>query len=337
MDARRLSHFIEIVDKGSISAAARSLRLSQPAVTRSLRTLEEEIGVKLVMRSSDGVTMTEFGRSLYAHARAVTAEIEHAYAEIRRLNGTGKVYVKIGVLPSVSSNLVARAIAALTRKEPDLCIHVTEGVHYELMSAIRRREYDFVVAMADRFEPESALRCRILLRDQLRIVARVGHPLMGVEDVSCADLVHYSWVHPVVGAAHRPILSQLFKGAGIEPPQAQVECASVQFAKMMMIHSDALGLMPDHAIEPELRSRSLCCLPIISEHLQRTIGIYFGTHRPLTPSARTVMREIERVCSGLPQPTWNPRAPQRLPSPERAERPEGPWSSFGPDLSLAGE
>jgi DNA-binding transcriptional LysR family regulator len=299
VDTRKLLHFTETVDQGSITKAARALRVSQPALTKSLRLLENELNVKLLVRTSAGVTMTEFGRSLYAHARAVAAEIEHARAEIRQLSGIGKAFLKIGVLPSVSSTLFARAIAKFAATMPDLSIHVHEGVHYELMSAIRRREYDFVIAMADRFEPDPdpALRYRIILRDQLRIVARVGHPLDGQETVTCADLIKFPWVHPVVGTAHRPILSQLFKESGIQPPHAQMECASVQFAKTVMTASDALGLMPAHTMEPEMRAGTLCCLPIVSEHLQRSVGIYYSIHRPPTPAARSVMREVERICS----------------------------------------
>jgi DNA-binding transcriptional LysR family regulator len=307
VDTRRLGHFTEVVDQGSISKAAQNLKISQPALTKSLRLLEDELNVKLLVRSNSGVTTTEYGRSLYAHARAVAAEIEHAHAEIKRLNGTGKVTLKIGVLPSISSNLFALAIANLTNAAPDVSIHVNEGVHYELMAAIRRREYDFVIAMADGFEPDPALRYRIILRDQLRIIARAGHPLDGREMVTCADLAKFPWVHPVVGTAHRPILSQLFKGSSIKPPQAQFECASVQFAKTVMANSNALGLMPSHAIEAELKASILCCLPIISEDLQRTIGIYYSAHRPLSSAARIVVREIERVCSGLPRGTWQPR------------------------------
>jgi DNA-binding transcriptional LysR family regulator len=307
MDSRKLTHFIEVVDQGSISKAAEKLLISQPALTKSLRVLEAELDVQLLVRSSSGVVMTEYGRSLYAHARAVVAEIESAHSEIRRLNGGEKGYLRIGVLPSISSVLFARAIANLTTQDPDLSIHVSESPHYELIPALRRREYDFVIAMADRFEPEPALRHRIILRDQLWIVARAGHPLDGVDTVTCADLVKFPWVHPVVGTAHRPILAQLFKGSGIKPPQAHIECASVQFGKTVMANSDALGLMPAHTIEPELRARTLCCLPVISDDLRRTIGIYYNTNRPLSPAARTVMREIERVCSGLPQANWNPR------------------------------
>ena len=254
MDTRKLTHFVEVVDQGSISKAAERLRISQPALTKSLRVLETELDVKLLERSSTGVTVTEFGRSLYAHARAVAAEIEHAHAEIRRLSGGEKGYLRIGVLPSVSSTLLSRAVASLAMREPDLSIYVSEAPHYELMLALRRREFDFVIAMTDRFDSDEGLRQRIILRDQLRIIARAGHPLDGKDPVTCADLVGFPWIHPVVGGAHRPILGQLFKDSGIEPPQAQIECASVQFAKSVMANSDTphhrAGTACEHAVLP---------------------------------------------------------------------------------------
>lgn len=311
MDARKLQHLVEVIDQGSINKAASKLGLSQPAVTKSLRALERELGVTLVERSSTGVTVTEFGRSLYAHARAVAAELDHAQAEIRRLAGGEQGYLRIGTLPSVSGGLVARAMSNLARHRPDLYIRVVEKQNYELLPALRRREFDFVVCLADGTEPEPGIRHRILLHDQLRIVARAGHPLAGRPTVTCADLVEYPWVHPVVGTSHRPILRQMFQGSGIEPPQARIECGAVQFAKTVMANSDALGLLPAHVIDPELKAGTLICLPIISDHLRRTVGIYYGDHRPLTSAARVAIAEIERVCGGLPTANWDPRQGSR--------------------------
>lgn len=296
MNVHDLRQFVEIIDQGSISKAAERLNVSQPALTKRVRNLETALDARLLVRSNTGVIATESGRSLYAHARAVIAEVEHAEAEIRRINGGERGNLRIGVLPSVSSELFAQAIARLTAKDPGLHIHITESPNYELMPALRRREYDFIVAIADRFEPDPAVRHRIILRDKLRIIARADHPLAELNTVTCADLVKYPWAHPVVGTTHRPILAQLFKGSGIEPPQAHIECASVQFMTTLIANSDALGLMPAHTIRTELRTNVLCCLPIVSDDFHRTIGIYYNANRPLSPAARTVIREIERSC-----------------------------------------
>jgi DNA-binding transcriptional LysR family regulator len=296
LDTRRLHYFIEVVDYGSINKAAGRLGITQPALTKSLRELERELKVTLLERSAAGVTPTVFGRSLYAHARAIAAEIEHAQVELRRLGGGEGGYVRVGALPSVSGGLVARAVAGLMQRHPELFVRVVEKQNYELLPALRRREFDFVVALLDDVEPEPGVRHRVVLRDWLRIVAREGHPLQGEREVTCEQLVRYPWVHPVVGTTHRPILKLLFRDSGIDPPQPRMECGSVQFAKTIIGRSDALGLLPEHAIQPELHAGAMFSLPVVSEDLRRTVAIHYRGTRPPAGSAAVVMREIERVC-----------------------------------------
>lgn len=297
MDVKKLLYFTETVDQGSISKAAGRLGISQPALTKSLRELERELRVTLLDRSTSGVTATVYGHSLYAHARAIGAEIDHARDELEQLAGGSGGYVRLGALPSVAGGLIGRALARLSGERSDLRVRVVEKQGFELLPALRRREFDFVVSLADEVTPEAGIRHRVILRDRLRIVARRSHPLAREPAVGCADLVRYPWVHPVVGTTYRPILKQLFKGTGIEPPQPAIECGSAQFAKTVMSESDALGLLPAHLIAPEIADGSLVCLPVESDDLARTIAVFYSGVRPLSSAARQVMAAIERSCA----------------------------------------
>jgi DNA-binding transcriptional LysR family regulator len=294
MDLRKLQYLIEVIEKGSLGSAAKALGVSQPALTKSLRLLESELSVRLLNRSTTGVTPTEFGRSLYARARAIMADINHAHAEINQLKGETPSYVRLACLPSVGA-LVARAVVRVTNRDNDLTIRVVEKQNYELLPALRQGEFDFIVAYGNLSTLDSGFKERQIMRDSLSFVVRHGHPLARRRTVELIDVVDYSWIFPIVGATHFPLIKQLFSAAGLKAPLPRIECGSMQFAKSVILQSDSIGILAKQAIEFELRSRHMALLPYENKALRRTISIYYREHHPLSLTARRVMAEIERT------------------------------------------
>jgi DNA-binding transcriptional LysR family regulator len=298
MDLRKLQYFIELVEQGSLGKAAEKLHVSQPALTKSLRLLEDELGVRLLDRLPAGVKPTVYGDSLFAHAKAMVAEADHARIEIQKLRGEEPGYVRVGTLPSVSAGLIARAVAALMPKNPPVKLRVVDKQNYELLPALRRGEFDFVVALADGWKPEPGIRQRHVIEDRLEITVRGGHPLARKNDVSHRDLLEFPWMFPIVGTTHGPLLKQLFAEVGMTAPEPRVESGSIHFSKTVIRQSDCIGILPAHAMEPELKRGELICLPLTSDVLRRAIAFYYRDHRPPSASVSAVMREIEWVCRG---------------------------------------
>ena len=294
MDVRKLQYLIEVIDQGSLGNAAKALRVSQPALTKSLRLLESELSVRLLNRSATGVTPTEFGRSLYARARAIMAELNHARAEINQLKGEAPSYVRLGCLPSVGA-LVARAVVRVTNKDSGLTIRAVEKQNYELLPALRQGEFDFIVAYGDLPTPDSGFKERQIMRDCLTFAVRHDHPLARRRIIELIDVVDYSWIFPIVGATHFPLIKQLFNAAGLKAPLPRIECGSMQFAKSVILQSDSIGILAKQAIEFELHSGQMALLPYENKALRRTISIYYRVHHPLSPNVRRVMAEIERT------------------------------------------
>jgi DNA-binding transcriptional LysR family regulator len=96
MDLRQLRHFLTVVDCGSAGRAARRLGISQPALTKSIRSLERMLGAPLFTRSNEGMALNQFGRSLERRARSITIEVDRAEREIRELLGAERGRVVIG-------------------------------------------------------------------------------------------------------------------------------------------------------------------------------------------------------------------------------------------------
>jgi DNA-binding transcriptional LysR family regulator len=304
MDLRQLRYFVEVVEQGSLGKAATRLGLSQPALTKSLRLLEQELEVKLLERSSTGVSATVFGKSVYSHARAVGAELEHTRMEIDRLRGLDHAFVEVGALPSVAGSLLASAVAAASAGASRLAVRIVEKNHFELLPALRRGEFDFVIGLAEQGggrigELETGMRRRIILRDRLSIIVRAGHALARRTRVEAEDLAGCPWVFPMIDAVHRPVLEQFFRAAGVEPPLAGIESTSVQFTKSVILQSDHVGVLPAHVMVRELREKLLVPLPVQSDALRRSVAVFYRERHPLSAGARVLIRALEQTCRTL--------------------------------------
>jgi DNA-binding transcriptional LysR family regulator len=112
LDLRHLRHLCAVVESGSLGRASVALGISEPGLSKSVRALEDRLAVRLLDRGSKGMVPTAAGQALYAGARAILAEVEHATTEIAELRGFSRGVVRVGAQPSLAS-VLPRAIDAL--------------------------------------------------------------------------------------------------------------------------------------------------------------------------------------------------------------------------------
>lgn len=292
MDSRRLRYFAEIVDRGSMGAAALQLHISQAALSKSIRALEAELQVRLLDRMATGISPTAFGRALYGHARAVGGVLAEAEAEIARLRDETHARVALGVIPDLGSGLVPRAVAGFCAQRPRVQVRVVEDVTPELLPRMRRGELDFVIGLATGLQDEPTLKRRFLFDDTLSVIAAADHPLAGHKRVTPEELGAWPWIFATRGGSHRARLEQFFRMAGREPPRPQIECASIQFAKAAIQASRHLGALPLHALEAEIGNGLLRALPVRSAALGRRIALLYFSDRPLSAEGRALVQQV---------------------------------------------
>ena len=129
MDIRRLKSFIVIVDSGSITRAADLLHIAQPALSQQLAALEEHFGHKLLIRSQQGVSMTDAGHAVYRHAQIILRQMEQAQADASAAGNSLAGRVSVGLVPFSSAATLSVELLAETRKlHPGILLHLTESV-----------------------------------------------------------------------------------------------------------------------------------------------------------------------------------------------------------------
>lgn len=139
---RRLKVFIAVADYGSVTEAGRALNLTVSAATKSVKELESELGVRLVVRTGDGMRLTRFGESFYLRAKMVLAELETAREEIAEMQGGQAAAISIGVLAD-GHPLIASGVARFLNKRNDVNVSIHGGTFESHVAATRSGDIDF--------------------------------------------------------------------------------------------------------------------------------------------------------------------------------------------------
>jgi DNA-binding transcriptional LysR family regulator len=243
MHSRLLRHFLAVADHKGMSAAAAELNISQPALTKSIRQLEEILGVELFERLPTGVVPTRFGEILARRTRLMDLEYRHAVAEIQAIKGGAGGTINIGAGPVWSVRVLPPIIAAFQRQQPKVKVTLRTGVIDTLVPALLQGELDLVCAALD-FPSHPEIIKEHLVEFRHVLIARAEHPLAGRDDVSPAELLDFPWialVNDYVGASR---VNSFFAANELSPPRIAVETTSTSSIINLLQEDDYIVNMP---------------------------------------------------------------------------------------------
>jgi LysR family transcriptional regulator of gallate degradation len=299
MDPRKLLYLAAIIEHGSLAKAAKHLAVSQPALSKSMDRLETELGMKLLDRGPAGIVPTTLGELIYSHARSIRDEMAMAETRIQGAKGHSDV-ITLGALPSLASNVIARAVARWKEENPTVRLRVIEKVQVELLLGLLRCEFDFIIGETQFFDVFlDGLKQRVLFRDRLCIFARSDHDVFCMEALSWADLAQYPWVCPAVGWSHRTVFKDLVASRGVNPPQQMVECGSIDFTKSLIASSNHLALLPAHAVMDDVSKGTVRAVDFTVPAFKRDIALIFREQSPPDSVSQTLIGHIESVGNEL--------------------------------------
>ncbi|QFZ19541.1 LysR substrate-binding domain-containing protein [Saccharothrix syringae] len=231
--------FREVVERGTLTAAAAALGYTQSAVSRQVAALERAAGAVLLERRHDGVGPTAAGHVVLRRAAAVLDHLDAADRELAGLPADAGT-VRLGWFASAGAALVPRAIAALRRTHPAVTVTTREGSTPALVRALRAGTLDLaVLASAPPFRPfdegTPPLRVRVLAERPLRVAVPATDPLAAADAVSLADLRGRRWI------AGRSGPDELLLGAwpGLDERPEVAHVARDWLAKLQLVATGA--------------------------------------------------------------------------------------------------
>jgi DNA-binding transcriptional LysR family regulator len=294
VEVRHCRHAIALLEHRSFERAAVTLRITQPALSRSIRELERRVGAPLFQRSRSGAEPTDIGRVFLERARALVLQSGELQREMELLRGleTGAVRVGAGVYPA--EMFVQDALVEMVRRHPRVRISVTMNVVDTLLSMLQRRELDFAVCDLRTAAMESDLRITELAWHTGYVVVRTGHPLLAVESPTMARVLEYPLVF--TSRVAPDLLSILAELRGTTDDGAlaipAIGCDSLSMMRALVARTDAVTLMTMKPIAADIRSGRLATLPIREPWLGRRFAIVQLADRALAPAARALMQYI---------------------------------------------
>ncbi len=274
IDPKKLLYFASVVEHGSLNRAAKTLGVSQPALSTSMDRLEAEMGMHLLDRGPSGIVPTSLGEILYCHARLIREEVELARRDLLNARQGHVESIRIGSLPSMAGSIIPMALGRWRSLYPAGDLQVVENAQFDLLTGLLRRDFDFVIGFTEVFDMLDGLRQKVLFRDHLCVIVRPGHPLHDVQNPTWQDLVRHPWISPTSRRSHT-VLDHVMNTMNVGPPQQVTVCGSVSLLKSLVATSDYLALLPVHAAGAELAEGRLVALPFEDPVLSRNIAVFF--------------------------------------------------------------
>jgi len=257
---------LSLAEAGSFVGAAQAVGLSEPAVHRAVKELEELVAMPLVERRGRGVGLTVAGHKMTREFALAVSELDAALEESGDRGGK----LAIGAMALSRSLLLPATLASLAQKAPTAHVDVIEGSYLELAEFLRDGSIDILIG-ALREPPPRDFHQEALFTDRLTIIGRADHPLAKVHP-GFHDLALYPWIVARRASSLLERWQQLFDQVDMPRPRAPIQCGSVALIKGVLVRSDFLTLLSPDQVRAEINSGLLTPIPSAVPDTARTIG-----------------------------------------------------------------
>ena len=284
MNINQIRYFIAIVECGSFREAAEVLSLSQPALSNSIKTLEESVQVQLFERRKHGVVPTPYGKVLYEFFKVAVESVQRGYQEIELMREGSRGHINIGAPTGMIDLFLPQIIEQVSSKQSGITFSVRYGYLDYLLQSLRHGELDFLLTP---YWPETLLSEDLEIEKLtdifVSIYARASHPLTRKKEVTLEDLMAADWIF-AQSEGMQSLREDLFGSENIRAVNCIITNDHPPFMIKILQRLDLLSLIPEYTVD-ELTKRGLLkkieyppFRPALSAGLIRLTG------RHITPS-----------------------------------------------------
>jgi DNA-binding transcriptional LysR family regulator len=297
MEKRVVKYMLAVAEHGSLRAAADALGVTQPALTKAVRRVEDEAGARLFDRTARGVRPTIYGEAVLRHARNLRASMRASEAEISAMKTGAAGVVRVGAGSSWERAILPEAIASFLDKRPRVRIQVFGGSDDFLKLQLREGTLDFVLAATPdgpRLDPD--LEWLPLMTDQYCVIASCSHPLCGEHLVELKELLSYPWVLPSGHSLMVERLRIIFRSHALPAPEPAIETDIVALRHQILISGPYLGFTAVGLIAA-FGDRGIARLNVPNAIWTRVAGVITRRDIEPNPAATALITTIAGVAS----------------------------------------
>lgn len=294
MDLATLNAFIAIAELGSFSEAAERLHVTQPAVSKRIASLEQQLSVRLFDRLGREVSLTEAGRALLPRAYQILNVLDDTRRALTNLNGEICGRLTLATSHHIGLHRLPPLLRAFTRAHPQVALDIqfldSEVAYEEVLHG--RAELAVITLAPETREPVHAV---AVWDDPLDFVAAPEHPLARNQAITLADVAHHPAVFPGGNTFTHHIVRRLFEAQGLTPNIA-MSTNYLETIKMMVSIGLAWSVLPRTMLDEQVAR-----LPLPGIQLTRQLGYISHTERTLSNAARAFMNLLDAQRDDLAQ------------------------------------
>jgi len=282
----------------SLTRAAGALGITQPALTKGVRELEDLLGEPLFQRHARGVRPTAAGQVVIRYARGALADLRRLEEDLAGDPGQPAI-VAVGALPVAAVGIMPAVIRRARAEHPHLQVRIVEGRTETLLAQLEAGEVDLVVGrIYPPLSPDSLNR-EALYAEPISVMARAGHPLQGLRRPQAKDLAAYDLVLPTFSQRISHDIEHFMASIGLTPGPRTIRSTSRGFIREMLLSSDMITVMPRMVMGGDLLRRQAFVAPVTAPLFPRPAGVITNPHRGVSHAAGLLISVIRDTLADL--------------------------------------
>lgn len=296
---RHLQTFVEVARQKSVMKAAELLHVSQPAVTKTIRELEEVLGVAVFEKDGRGIRITRYGEAFLKHAGAALTALRQGFDSVSHAVHADAPPIRVGALPTVSTRIMPQAMTLFLKEEVPARIKIVTGENAVLLEQLRVGDLDLVVGRLAAPEQMTGFSFEHLYSEQVIFCVRAGHPLLSAGSNLFSELEEYPVLMPTRASIIRPFVERFLIANGISGLPTQIETVSDSFGRAFVRQTDAVWIISAGVVATDLADGTLAALPIDTSETKGPVGLTVRADAIPSMPLALLMRTIREAANNV--------------------------------------
>ncbi len=292
MDFKQLEYFVNVVELGGFSRAARVLGVAQPAVSRQVRSLEVELRQNLLLRNGRGAVPTEAGKRLLEHARGILQQMDRARRDVDESKGASVGKVVVGLPPTIARHITVPVVREFRQGYPRASLSIVEGLSSTILEWLAVGRVDVGLVYNPAASP--AIDIRVLLEEPLCLIgARTTR--RESRSLRLSDLPRFPLIIPSRPNAIRTLVDTRLASLGLRP-QVAMEIDAVPAILELVAEGHGYAVLSRRALSGAPAGERLAARTIVQPQLRSALAIVTSALRPSTPLQKATIAMIEDLA-----------------------------------------
>ena len=281
MDFDQIETFLEVAKLSSFSRAAERRFRTQPAISSQIRSLEEEVGARLLDRSGGRVALTAAGKVFQKYAEETIEQRRVMMVALAEMHRVPRGEIVVAANEGTCLHILPEVFAEFKRQYPSVAVSVKRSEHQKILESLIENSSDFgVVSMPIKDKRYTVVPIH---RDELVVITPVNHPLTACPEAALADVAKYPLLLPKLGRT-RDALETLFHEHRLKPI-VSMELDSTELTKRFVAANVGIGFIPKSNVAEDVKAKVLAALKVAEVVLQRDLALVFRTDKALSRAA----------------------------------------------------